>query len=128
MSHPADPLAPTVTNELDFTIPETQKIAQFDKNGTQPPSVPNVQWLILSYPLARTGGPVVIKEGPVTQQKDLKPGEILVKVCVCIGWYGDKAHPPMHFVRSSIPEYATPVRAPEISAIGSLPLTIRPGL
>jgi len=33
MSPVADPLAPTVANELDFTIPKTQKIAQFDRHG-----------------------------------------------------------------------------------------------
>lgn len=42
----------------DLSIPRTQKVAIFEKNG----------------------GPVIVREGPVVQQKDLKPGEVLVKV------------------------------------------------
>lgn len=42
----------------DLSIPKTQKVAIFEKHG----------------------GPVIIREGPVVQQKDLKPGEVLVKV------------------------------------------------
>jgi propanol-preferring alcohol dehydrogenase len=76
MSPVSDPLAPTVANELDFTIPRTQKIAQFDKHG----------------------GPVVIKEGPVTQQKDLKPGEILVKII-----YSGVCHTDLHVMNGDWP-------------------------
>ena len=43
---------------VDLSVPTTQRVAIFEK----------------------AGGPVVIRETPVVQQKDLKPGQVLVKV------------------------------------------------
>lgn len=46
-----------------------------------------------------TGGPVVIKEGPVTQKKDLKSGEVLVKVRMHVTRrHDDEAHATILFV------------------------------
>lgn len=76
MSAPVDPLAPTVKNELDFTIPLTQKIAHFVKKG----------------------GPMIVEQGPVTQQKDLKPGEVLVKII-----YSGVCHTDLHVMKGDWP-------------------------
>lgn len=48
--------------KTDLSIPKTQKVAIFEK----------------------AGGPIQIVEKPVVQESELKAGEVLVKVMVCV--------------------------------------------
>jgi len=60
----------------DLSVPTTQKVAIFEK----------------------VGGPVVIKEAPVVQQKDLKPDQVLVKII-----YSGVCHTDLHIMLGDWP-------------------------